>query len=441
MAPIQKPIGFSPQEISSMVNEIVVRQHAENASFLWTQRDRAVTEPHYRLKDIAKLDERVEANIDGLRVAGEVGWMLCEEGLEQQGTGEVFAAAVLAFCENNQGRIEKIIEVSEAAPGLHRPVVSALGWLDAEQIKSHLAGLLASENPLKRQIGIAGYAVQRLDPGAFLAEAISDTDHGVRARALKTVGELGRVDLLTHVRRATAEEDVRVRFHALWSAVRLGDRTPDLLRKLQAVAESGEELAEEACALVVRCLPLEEAKHWRRQLRGGPQLLRLAVKGIGMIGDPGLVPELLVLMEQKETSRAAGESFSMITGVDLAYQDLDRDEPEELAKQDAANTTDQADDEPKIPITTDSDADLPWPHPELVNKWWRQHQGDYRTGVRYLCGKEITSSDLTEVLKAGYQRQRAAAALEVALKDARLPLFEVRGRGQRQQKSLGLWSW
>lgn len=441
MAVLQKPIGFSPQEISSMVNEVVIRQHAENAAFLWTQRDRAITAPHYRLKDIAKLDERVEANVDGLRVAGEVGWSLCVDGLEQKGPGEVFATAVLAFGGTDPSKIEKVFEVSEAVPGLHRPVVSALGWLDVERSKPHLAGLLASENPLKRRVGISGYAVHRIDPGAALTQTLSDTDYGVRARALKAAGALGKVDLLTHVRRATAEEDVRVHFHALWAAARLGDRTPDLLRKLQAVAESGEELAEGAYALVVRCLPIEEAKHWRRQIRDNPQLLRLAVKGIGMIGDPGLVPELLVWMEQKETSRAAGESFSMITGVDLAYQDLDRDEPEDPTQQEAANAPDQADDEVNTPITDDPDADLPWPHPELVSKWWRQHQSEYQVGVRYLCGKEITSANLTEVLKVGYQRQRGAAALELALKEPRVPLIEVRALGQRQQKSLGLWSW
>ncbi|CBK41713.1 conserved protein of unknown function [Nitrospira defluvii] len=424
-----------------MVNEIVVRQHAENAAFLWTQRDRAVTEPHYRLKDIAKLDERVEANIDGLRVAGEVGWKLCEEGLEQQGPGEVFAAAVLAFGVNNPSRIEKVFEVCQAARGLHRPVISALGWLDAEQSKSHLVGLLGSEDALKRQIGIASYAVHRLDPGVVLTQTISDADHGVRARTLKAVGELGRIDLLSHVRRATVEDDVRVRFHALWSAVRLGDRTPDLLRKLQVVAESAGEFTELACALLLRCLPLEEAKRWRRQLRDDPQRLRLAAKGIGMIGDPELVPELLVLMERKETSRVAGESFSMITGVDLAYQDLERDEPQEVVSPKESTLSEEGDDEREISIVEDPDENLPWPHPELVNKWWRRHQGDYQTGVRYLCGKEITPANLTEVLKAGYQRQREAAALELALKEPRQPLFEVRGRGRQQQKSLGLWSW
>ena len=441
MASVQKPIGFSPHEISSMINEVVVRQHAENAAFLWTQRDRAVTAPHYRLKDIAKLDERVEANVDGLRVAGDAGWKLCVEALEQQGPGEVFAAAVLAFGGEDSNKIDKVLEVSQAAPGLDHPVVSALGWLEVSQVKNYLAGLVASENPLIRRIGIAGYAVHRLDPGGMLTQAFLHADPRVRARALKAAGELGRVDLLSHVRRSFAEDDSGCRFNALWSAVRLGERTADGFRKLQAIAEAGGDYSEMALSMLLRSLPQEEAKQWRRQLLHNPQQLRLATKCIGILGDPGLVPELLVLMEKKETSRVAGESFSMITGVDLAYQDLDRDEPQDSKPKEVPSGTGQSDGELEIELKEDPDADLPWPHSELVSKWWRQHQGEYRIGVRYLCGKEITSVNLMEVLKTGYQPQRIAALLELALSEPRQPLFEVRAPGKRQQQMLGLWSW
>ncbi len=440
MASLQKPIGFAPDEISSMVNDVVVRQHAENAAFLWTQRDRAVRAPHYRLNDIVELDERIEANLDGLRVAGDIGWKLCVEGLDQQGRGEVFAAAVLAFGGNDPDKIEKVFEVSQAAPGLDRPVISALGWLEADGVKNHLASLIASEAPLKRRIGIAGYAVHRLDPAAVLIHTISDADLRVRARALKAIGELGKINLLPHVQRATAEEDLGCRFQASWSAVRLGDRTPDVLKKLQALAEAGGEFADASLAVALRCVSLDEAKQWRRELRDHPERLRLAIKGIGILGDPALVSELLVLMEKKETSRIAGESFSMITGVDLAYHDLERDEPQEPEPQHVANIRGQDDEELKIDIAENPDANLPWPEPKLVSKWWQGHQAEFRAGVRYLCGKEITEANLTEVLKSGYQRQRAYAALELALRDPRRPLFEVRASGKRQQQSLGLWN-
>src|SRR4051812_27330769 len=96
MSTLLRPIGFRPWEISAMINQEVVDQHAEEAAFLWTQRDRATEAPQYALKDLAKLDERVEAHVDGLRVAADAGWATALAQLDQ-GRGEVFAASVLAF--------------------------------------------------------------------------------------------------------------------------------------------------------------------------------------------------------------------------------------------------------------------------------------------------------------------------------------------------------
>lgn len=46
---------------------LIIDQHAEGAAFLWLLRDAAVAAPHYSLKDLAGLDNRVEAHLDGLR--------------------------------------------------------------------------------------------------------------------------------------------------------------------------------------------------------------------------------------------------------------------------------------------------------------------------------------------------------------------------------------
>jgi hypothetical protein len=55
-----------------------------------------------------------------------------------------------------------------------------------------------------------------------------------------------------------------------------------------------------------------------------------------------------------------------------------------------------------------------------------------------LCGKPITEGQCQHVLRYGYQRQRAAAAIELAMMKPDQPLFEVRAPGFRQQKLLGL---
>jgi len=45
---------------------------------------------------------------------------------------------------------------------------------------------------------------------------------------------------------------------------------------------------------------------------------------------------------------------------------------------------------------------------------------------------------LGDVLRRGSQRQRAAAAIELALINPAQPLFEVRAPGYRQRAALGL---
>jgi hypothetical protein len=65
--------------------ESIVTQHAEEAAFSWLLRDSATREPHNTLKGLAKLDGRMEAHLDGLRIAGEPGWEICKEALGSGG--------------------------------------------------------------------------------------------------------------------------------------------------------------------------------------------------------------------------------------------------------------------------------------------------------------------------------------------------------------------
>ena len=64
--------------MSSTVIESIVEQHAEEASSTWHLRDDAICAPNYSLEDLTDIDDRVEANIDGLRIAGDEGWEIWE---------------------------------------------------------------------------------------------------------------------------------------------------------------------------------------------------------------------------------------------------------------------------------------------------------------------------------------------------------------------------
>ena len=83
----------------------VVTQHSEEAAFLWVLRNATVDQPHYSLPDLAALDNRVEAHLDGLRVAGEPGWEICAGPLSVGETGHVFAAAILGLESGSKGLV------------------------------------------------------------------------------------------------------------------------------------------------------------------------------------------------------------------------------------------------------------------------------------------------------------------------------------------------
>ncbi|HSN96894.1 MAG TPA: hypothetical protein VLS89_01305, partial [Candidatus Nanopelagicales bacterium] len=85
----------------------------------------------------------------------------------------------------------------------------------------------------------------------------------------------------------------------------------------------------------------------------------------------------------------------------------------------------------------DPDESLPWPEPDAVAAWWRGKAGQFKRGTRYLLGQPMTPEWLERVLRVGPQPARAAAAMELSLRQRGRPLFEVRAPGFGQGRGLG----
>ncbi len=406
----------------------IVSQHAEEAAFLWLLRSNATRQPHYALKDLAKLDDRVEAHLDGLRVAGEAGWELCMAALENEENGEVFAASVMAFESGIESRIHAVLEAVEKTPELSKGLISALGWMQFQQAAPHAQRLLAAESPLQRLVGLAAYAVHRKDPGAALKNALSSTGLALKSRALKAVGELGETNLIPVIKTELTAEDQPCRYWAAWSGALLGE--PAAIPVLQRLVESGHSKREQACVVALRRMSIDQAQAWLKSLASSPKTLRLAVYAAGVIGDPANIPWLIQQMADPNMARMAGESFTSITGIDLAYDDLDIDKPEGFE----AGPTENPEDEN---VDMDPDEDLPWPNPQLIEKWWFAHRLEFTNGTRYLCGQPMTIESLAQVLRTCKQRQRRAAAIELAMRQPGQPLFNTSAPGFRQQVVLG----
>ena len=125
---------------------------------------------------------------------------------------------------------------------------------------------------------------------------------------------------------------------------------------------------------MLRVMDVPSSTKWLSDFTQSPEVLRHAVLGAGIIGDPMYIPWLINLMTVPEVSRVAGEAFSMITGVDLAYDDMEGEWPEGFE----AGPTENPEDED---VAMDSDEDLPWPEPSLIQAWWEKNKNNFR--VRY----------------------------------------------------------
>ncbi|WGR60386.1 hypothetical protein E3U26_06555 [Paracoccus ferrooxidans] len=103
----------------------ILRQHAEQAAFLWTLYDRAMLfpeeNPEMDALRIARLLERLEAHLDGLRMAGAEGLRMAETRMaEYPEPGELFVLRMLQ-------------------PGAEGLRVAAL---DLDKVRAYLAGRL-----------------------------------------------------------------------------------------------------------------------------------------------------------------------------------------------------------------------------------------------------------------------------------------------------------
>ncbi|PMY48202.1 MULTISPECIES: TIGR02270 family protein [Pseudomonas] len=406
---------------------LVIDQHADEAGFLVDLRDHAVCAPHYSLNDLHTLERRIEAHLDGLRVAGSAGLETLLQ-FRPNTRAEVFAAVVLAFESGNSVALYKLSVHLHEYPEAERFFSAALGWLEWELISPWIDRMLASPDPLFRRLGLAACGMHRHDPGPALLTGLSDADPSVLARAARTAGELRRRDLMPTIRAHRLHPDPATRFWANWATAQMGDE--HALEPLRQFAEQPGEFQYRALCVLLAWQKRENSIAWIRQLIENPEQQRIGIQAIGLLGDPFSVPWLILQMSDLPHARVAGEAFSLITGADLALLDL---ELQDLPDFDAGPNDDPED----ANVAMDPDENLPWPDPQLIAAWWQAHGGDFQAGMGYVLGLQQSENSYRRVLVQGQQRQRIAAAFGVARWRPNEVLFPTSAPAWRQKMLLG----
>jgi uncharacterized protein (TIGR02270 family) len=407
---------------------VVIQQHAEDAAMLWNTRSVLLFAPHATLQNLGRYDDRLQAQFNGLDAAVAAGLKLATAGLESLERGNVFTMMVMAIESCCANHIEKLIAATESSPCCHSGIVSAFGWVSAASSRVIAQTLLASLNPFRRMVALTACALHQLDPGTEVVAALNDENLLLRSRALRVVATLALLDHLPACLNALTDEDPDCSYQAARAAVLLGDRGASIAA-LRRIALAPSPRRSRALRLLLKLQSPSDAHATLKALAQDPACARLLIQGVGTAGDSHYVPWLIQQMQDLKLSRLAGESFSFITGLDLAYLDLERKPPEGV---DFGPNDDPNDDN----VAMDEDESLPWPDVEKITAWWEAHGHRFAPGTRYFMGEPPSSAHCLDVLKNGFQRQRMAAAIHLCLLKPGTPLFNCAAPAWRQQRLL-----
>ncbi len=388
-----------------LINESIITKHAEDAAFLWPQRDKAVRSNHYTERDLRRIDDRLAANLDGLLLAGERGFEICLAELRAHGDeGEVFSAGVLALATGATARLEPVFDAAFRSDAGARALVAAIAYHDFAHVEPLLRDWIGSRSAFARYLGIAGYAAHRRAPPADWNYLLEDASPRVARRAIRAVAELGCLESLAVLKERV--EDAWFGFEVCGVLALRGAADESVLETLFAHLAEPNHTYRAALALSLAA-PRALGAYARACLEARNEVGAIALIEAG--GDLSWMPVLIRLMGEEACEHLAGEALHTMLGVDLEQSDLTR-----------ASERDSRDDNERSERYLVHEARLALPSALAVARWWRAHEPEFEPGMRYLAGVPVADACggvedaqremLRQVVRCARPRQRLMAA-------------------------------
>lgn len=348
--------------------------HAEELSFLWERRCRVLYSPLALVREIGDLAERMEAHVQGLRVAPDAALELLRPQLCDCGRGESFAAAYGILRGGAAGAAvvqdafaaakgESLNGIGDAMCMAHRVIDP--DWLTVMVAQADAAVAVAAAGVLAAQA--------RLDPALpRLATLLTDDDPAICAAAWRIVA---RADPVTcPVPRPFIEgmnhEQADVRSAAVGAA--LWRAEPWAVGGIRKIAQDGDEVGWQWLSAVGGASDLPQIAQAIGELKRGTGRLALA----GRFGHPSLLPRVVDEMTTTDvaTAASAGAVFARITGFNVQGWRA------------------------TLPVGADADefdrefAEQVWlPDATKASRLLQAHRQRWDAGVRWCQGREIST--------------------------------------------------
>src|SRR2546422_7239882 len=366
----------------------ILEEHVEELAFLWEQRQAAVRDPRFAIREFAYLEERIRAHLHGVLAVGEVALPLLEDTLSADDPPTVFAAAYALLHAKNEtatarvrdsfGRaqgpvlaaLQDALAQAPLNPGVApfrelfhggpAPVAAAAGTILAfhsllEPTIPQIERLLRHEDAVVRQSGwrLVGYLGVPLDAKTYAA-AMRDDDHVVRRAALYAGAWCGQPGVLAVCRKLAAQP------------------APDDLDPLELLAILGGSEDAQLVAALGQTAAL------------GPARFRL----VGAYGHPALMDLVLAALTDADpaTAAAAGAAFTKMTG-----QNIDSEKKAKLPPENGGEPDE---------VEAEVQEEVTLPDPEVAQRHWKLAKPVFQQACRLRRGFDVGGALTPEVFGA-----------------------------------------
>ena len=418
----------------------ILEEHLEEADFLYTQRRNALADDDYDLAELAGLEERLLAHVDGLVVAGNEAWELLEGLLAGGDEGEAFTAALVALASGDADRRGELLAALGKASG------ETLAGLSAAFC---LSGLGELAEPLRDLVGeveaevaaavldILGFHRSGLTPEELVG-VLESGESEIRIAGLRTAAAMGWRDFASKAASFLKEKDPALVVEAVRAGFILGDDQG--LDRCRALLAGGDEPGADLQIWLGLAGRQEDAALLSAGL-DSDELARGAVIALGWLGQATAVDGLLGGLEDEALARPIGEAVRRITGVDLAavgliLPDKDETDQEPPPEEEPVGEDGEPQEDDFTDPVEDPDEHLPWPDPEKMRAWWKENQARFKTGIRYRHGLEFDQEAVLRILREGGLAERHLATGELARLSPGGTLLETRALAWSQTRRL-----
>jgi len=368
----------------------IYREHLDEVSFFYEHRLMALEDPDFTLPEIAQLEGRCEAHLDGLVLGGEEARRLCKVRAGAGDFGELHGALRI-FCRTDSP--EELVEVVAEADASDAQYVAAVAdalkyelpasWTD--KVKTWLT---AEDCPALLQASLAvaaGYRGVSVVP-ELLARVRSAKGPEVLPY-LHALGQLRDPKAGMLFFRFMQQPEHDVGRAAAIAALRL--QGPD--------SNVRSHLHEAMSAFTWAPIPLALAAD---AYAAGP-LLGLAhdnpspdgLLALGLLGDVSVLSSLLGFLSDAKLAESAALALYLVTGADLPeVVEAPRERAEFEPDDSVDDEKEQQEEEPLLVTRLISQS------PEQWKAWLSQHSGRFSKGKRYRLGEVYSPGGLVRGL-------------------------------------------